>query len=91
MRVLLKNYGDVRIFTERPFVINDMWCNGDGTLEFLMVYGIEKKVTELVEQRIGSMNPPKGYMGQISQNPQLINMIDVYDPSLPDLLEIRWK
>ena len=44
MRVLLKNYGDVRIFTERPFGYKRYVVQWeDGTLEFLMVYGIEKR------------------------------------------------
>tara|TARA_B100002019_G_C21221542_1_gene575023 strand:+ start:440 stop:613 length:174 start_codon:yes stop_codon:yes gene_type:complete len=55
MRVLLKNYGDVRIFTERPYGYKRYVVQWeDGTLEcFNGLWYREKKVIELVEQRIG--------------------------------------
>tara|TARA_Y100000992_G_C21252963_1_gene486921 strand:- start:1058 stop:1231 length:174 start_codon:yes stop_codon:yes gene_type:complete len=57
MRVLLKNYGDVRIFTERPFGYKRYVVQWeDGTLEFFNgLWYREKKVIELVEQRIGGL------------------------------------
>ena len=65
MRVLLKNYGDVRIFTERPFGYKRYVVQWeDGTLEFFNgLWYREKKVIELVEQRIGSMNLRQGIHG----------------------------
>tara|TARA_B100000035_G_scaffold283608_1_gene265942 strand:- start:427 stop:600 length:174 start_codon:yes stop_codon:yes gene_type:complete len=57
MRVLLKNYGDVRIFTERPYGYKRYVVQWeDGTLEFFNgLWYREKKVIELVEQRIGGL------------------------------------
>ena len=57
MRVLLKNYGDVRIFTERPYGYKRYVVQWeDGALEFFNgLWYREKKVIELVEQRIGGL------------------------------------
>ena len=55
MRVLVESYGDVRIFYDRPFGYKRYIVQWeDGTLEcFNGLWYREKKVIELVEQRIG--------------------------------------
>ena len=51
MRVLVKNYGDVRIFSERPFGYKRYiveWSDGKTEL-FSSLWYSEKKVREIVE------------------------------------------
>ena len=54
MRVLVKNYGDVRIFSERPFGYKRYiveWSNGDTTVYSGLWYK-EKTVREIVEDNL---------------------------------------
>ena len=55
MRLLVKDYGGVRIFSDRPFGYKRYiveWADGSTTVYNGLWYR-EKKVIELVEQRIG--------------------------------------
>ena len=54
MRVLVKNYGDVRIFSERPYGYKRYiveWANGDTTIYSGLWYK-EKTVIGIVEDNL---------------------------------------